>query len=183
MRWLLAAFVAAAMVAPLSSAVSVDPRLFVLHQIDVPPRYQFDEGNSLLISPADVARVPGEAGKTLARSGFVTAFYAPYTNYGPPYWRYVNSAAFVFRQPKGARGYLPLVVKSWFSDRGLRARRVDLGDEAMLYTSSSRKTGSAVVWRHGRVLAFVGCSYMTGHRALALAQARRQQRRIASELR
>ena len=140
MRWLIAALVAATLALP-ASAANVDPRLFVLHQIDVPPRYQFDEDNSLLISPAEVARVPGEAGKTLARSGFVTAFYARYTNYGPPYWRYVNSAAFVFRQPKGAQGYLPVVVKSWISDRGLRARRVDLGDEALLYTSGSRTTG------------------------------------------
>jgi hypothetical protein len=181
MRWLVAALVAAALALP-ASAASVDPRLFVLHQIDVPPRYEFDEDNSLLISPADVARVPGEAGKTLARSGFVTAFYAPYTNYGPPYWRYVNSAAFVFRQPNGARGYLPVVVKSWFSNRRLQARRVDLGDEALLYTSSSRTSGTAVVWRQGRVVAFVGCSHMAEHRALALAQARKQQRRIASEL-
>jgi hypothetical protein len=183
MRWLLALAAAAVLALP-ASAAGVDPRLFVLRQIDVPPRYDFDEDNSLLIpSGARLAGVPDESAKALVRLGFVGGYIARYTNYGPPRWRYVNSVAFVFREAKGARSYLPLMVKSGFAQGGGRARRVNLGDEALLYSSSSRSTGTAIIWRHGRVVAYVSCSQMTEHRALALAQARKQQRRIAAELR
>ncbi len=68
-------------------------------------------------------------------------------------------------------------------NRGLgRARRVQLGDEAWVLTSSRDETGTYVVWRHGRVVSFVSCLQMTQHRTLALAQARKQERRIAAKL-
>jgi hypothetical protein len=155
----------------------------VLHQIDVPARYEFDEDNSLLIPGARLASVADENARVLVRLGFVSGYIARYTNYDPPRWRYVNSVAFVFRQPKGARTYMPLLVKSGSAQVGGRVRRVNLGDEALLYSSSSRSTGTAIVWRQGRVVAYVSCSQMTEHLALALAQARKQQRRIATELR
>jgi hypothetical protein len=40
-----------------------------------------------------------------------------------------------------------------------------------------------VIWREGRVTALVVCQLMNGHRKLALALARTQQRRIAAALR
>ena len=48
----------------------------------------------------------------VARSGRLGGYYARYTNYGSaasPRWRYVNSAADVFRRPDGAAVYLDLV--------------------------------------------------------------------------
>lgn len=183
MRWLVAALVAAAVLALPASAAGVDPRLFALRQVDVPARYVFDEDNSLLIRRALLAGVPDESARALVRYGFVSGYLARYTNYDPPRWRYVNSVAFVFRQPQGARSYMPLLVKSWFAQASGRSRRIDLGDEALLYSSGSRTTGTAVLWRYGRVVAYVSCSQMTEHRALALAHARKQQRRIAAELR
>jgi hypothetical protein len=185
MRSLLFALAAGAVLALPSSAAGVDPRLFVLHQIDVPARYEFDEDNSLLVpgARARLAGLPDESARVLVRLGFVNGYVARYTNYDPPRWRYVNSVAFVFRDAKGARGYMPLLVKSGFAQGSWRSRGIDLGDEALLYSSGSRSTGTAVVWRYGRVVAYVSCSQMTEHRALALAQARKQQRRIAAELR
>ena len=184
MRQILAGLLAASVLAVPASAASVDPRVLVLHQIDVPARYFFDEDNSLLIPTPLVGSLGKEpVYRALRRNGFVSGYFARFVNSGPPRWRYVDSAAFVFRQPQGARGYLPWMVKSGLPQSGGRARPINLGDEALLYASNSREIGTAVIWRHGRVVAYVHCSQMTEHRALALAHARKQQRRIAAALR
>ncbi len=94
---------AAAFVVP-ASAASVDPRLLVLHQIDVPARYFFDEDNSMLMPTPLVASLgKGLCTAALRRRRLLSGYFARYVNSGPPRWRYVDSAAFVFRQPQGAR--------------------------------------------------------------------------------
>jgi hypothetical protein len=80
-------------------------------------------------------------------------------------------------------GYLPSVVKAGFGQLVGRPSSIRLGDEARVYTTGAPDEGTAVVWRHGRVVAFVSCTEMARHRALCLAQARKQQRRIAAALR
>jgi len=183
MRWLLVVVVAAGVLAFPVTAASVDPRRFVLNEVDVPRGYLFDENNSLLVTRAQLTRVPEGESRRLVRLGFQAGYYARYRNSDPPRWRYVASGAFVFLKSTGPRAYMPRLIKSEFVKAGVRARRVGLGDEARLYVSSSREEGSSVVWRSGRVLAWVSCSQMTNHEALALAQARKQQRRVARELR
>ena len=171
---------AAVLASPAGAAL--DPRVFVLSQADVPRGYLFDKDNSLLITRATVDRVPSDKGaQALARAGFVNAYIARYTSYGPSRWSYVNSAAYAFRGPSGAQTYVRWMLKTGLGNIG-RPQRIALGDEAWLYTMSSTDTGTAVLWRHGRVVALVSCMEMTRHRTLALAQARKQQRRIVAQL-
>jgi hypothetical protein len=182
MRWLSAALLAAAVFALPASAARIDPRLLVLHQVDVPARYVFDEDNSLLFTRAMVDSGRDDGARALARAGFVNGYFARYANYGPPHWSYVNSGAYAFRQPKGARTYL-LRMKAEFAKRSVRPQRLGLGDEGWLFmVSTSTDTGTSVLWRHGRVIAWVSCLEMTRHRSLALAQARKQERRIAAQV-
>jgi hypothetical protein len=60
-----------------------------------------------------------------------------------------------------------------------RGHRIQLADEAWLYDDTA-EDGTVVAWRHGRVVAYVSCSEMANHGALALALARKQQRRIVA---
>jgi hypothetical protein len=183
MRLLLGVLLVAAVLA-VPAGAAVDPRVFVLSQADAPRGYLFDKDNSLLMTRAMVDSAPSEKGaQALARAGFVNAYFARYTRYGPPHWSYVNSAAYAFRQPRGAESYMRWMTRTGFGKGSGPPRRIALGDEAWLYTiSSSTDTGTAVLWRHGRVVAMVSCFEMTGHRSLALAQARKQQRRIFAQL-
>ena len=178
MRWFLIAFVGLAFAVP-SSAASVSPKLCVLTQADVPQGYVLDKDNSLPLSKATVDRASNEESRLLRRIGFMGAYLGTYLNTSPPKWRFIHSGAFVFRAADGASE----LVRTWrtkgptpFSGRGERIR---LGDEAWFYKDSA-KSGSAVVWRHGRVVAYVSCTEMANHRALALTLARKQQRRIVA---
>jgi hypothetical protein len=167
----------------LPAAAAVDPRVFVLSQADVPRGYQFDRDNSLLITRAMVDRAPSDKdARALVRAGFVNAYFARYTRYGKPHWSYISSVAYAFRQSTGARGYLGWMRKSASTQGSGRPQRIALGDEAWLFTISSSDTGTAILWRHGRVVAMVSCFEMTRHRSLALAQAGKQERRVAEVL-
>lgn len=179
---IVAATLAMAVASASALAAGVDPRVFVLAQADVPRGYEFDKDNSLLVTRAMVDRAPTDDGaRALARAGLVNGYFARYTNYGGPRWSYVNSAAFAFRQPKGAKSYLLWWMRSIARSAG-PAQRIRLGNEAWLFTASSPDTGTSVLWRHGRVVALVGCLEMRRHRSLALAQARKQERRIAARV-
>ena len=159
----------------------MDPKALVLPQADVPARYLFDPGNSMAIPRSFAVAAKTEGARDLVRAGFVGGYFARYSNTGPPRWRYITSGAYLFRDAVGARKVLPSMVASM--NRGLgRTRRVQLGDEAWVVSSSRDETGTYVIWRHGRVVSFVSCLQMTQHRTLALAQARRQERRIAATL-
>jgi hypothetical protein len=170
-----------------ASAATVDPSRLVLQQRDVPVRYLFDKDNSGTVRKFSRAVVDKDARRLVVRYGLRSASFARYTNDDPPHWKYVDSSAFVFSRARGAKSYL-----AWFDqsvrksgEGGARERRnaLDLGAEGWIYSSRSPATGTTAVWRHGRVVATVGCRQMTGHRALTLALARRQQLRIAAELR
>jgi hypothetical protein len=178
MRWFLVAFVSLAFAVP-SSAASVSPKLYALNQADVPKGYFFDKDNSMLLSKATVDRGSNEESRLLRRIGFMGAYLGTYLNTSPPKWRFIHSGAFVFRAASGARE----LVRTWrtksptpFNGRG---KPIRLGDEAWFY-KESEKSGSAVVWRDGRVVAYVSCTEMVNHRALTLALARKQQARIVA---
>ena len=104
--------------------------------------YQLDEDNSFAIPNAYLAAKP-EGRRMVARSGRSSGYYARYTNYGSaasPRWRYVNSAADVFRRPDGAAVYL-----AWYDPQlrkeltgPVKRTSIDIGPSARVYSSSSR---------------------------------------------
>ena len=120
--------------------------------------------------------------RKLVREGFMGMYVARYMNTGPPRWRFVTSGAYVFRRAAGARSTLVSQFRSPAGGGFGPARRIRLGHEGWVRTSSAIDTGTIVFWRHGRVLAFVVCSHMTRLRALAEELARKQERRMASRL-
>lgn len=182
MRVLLGALVVAAVVPQAAGAASVAPRDLTLFELDAPASYLFDASNSGGFSRADFAGAQtGEAGK-LVRAGFVGLYVARYMNTDPPRYRFVTSGAYLFRGAAGARTTLVSQFRSPAGGGFGPARRIRLGDEGWVRTSTSPGTGTVVFWRHGRVLAFMICSDMTRHRTLAVDLARKQQRRIASRL-
>jgi len=175
MRAVLGAVVIAVVLALPASAASLDPKGLVLHQIDVPTGYLLDESQSLVL--------PGD----FARSGRLTGYYALYRNTSPPYWRTIVSVSHVFRRPEGARTFLRMLDREARreSTGSLERRSVDIGAQGWIYTVRAPDRITVVVWRHGRVVAQVNCSCSktSGKQALALALARKQQRRIAAALR
>ena len=120
--------------------------------------------------------------RIVERAGYVNGYLASYLNVDPPRWHHISSAAFVFRRAEGAKVYLAWFDKQFKEHNAAARRPVDLGDAGWIYVSSSRDRGTGVVWRFGRVVAFVNCEWMIPHRALALSMARKQQRRIAAAL-
>jgi hypothetical protein len=182
MRWLCSALLAAAVFALPAAAATLDPKVLALRELDVPARYFFDKDNSAVLSPALLGRT-AEGRRLVVRSGFVTGYYARYLNSGPPRWRYVKSAAYVFRGAEGAKLYHASIEKSFREQGAVRRGPVEVGDGGSRYFWRSPDVGTHVLWRSGRVVAYVGCEQMTGHRTLALALAQKQQRRITAALR
>ncbi len=110
MRWVVLLVIATAAFALPASAASVSPKVLVLHQIDVPERYDFDKENSSFL-PTDLGPPDAEYDRLVARAGYVNGYAAKYQNSDPPRWRYVTSVAFVFRRAEGAKIYLAWLDK------------------------------------------------------------------------
>ena len=117
-----------------------------------------------------------------ARAGYVNGYLASYLDTDSRLWRHIASAAFVFRQRRGAKLYLDAFDKQFRNHNAVRRSAVGIGDGGWIYVSRSRDSGTHVLWRSGRVVALVLCEWMTPHRALALSMAPRQQRRIVQAL-
>jgi len=186
MRQLALLLISTAAFALPASAANVNPRVFVLSQSDVPAHYEFDKDNSTIL-PSELAAGWAGGRPVVARAGYLNGYVSSYLNVDGPRWHHIASAAFVFRQAKGARLYLAWLDKHTREqtgeyDAGKRST-VDLGDAGWMYVARSRDTGTRVAWRSERVVALVNCEWMSAHRALALAMARKQQRRIADALR
>jgi hypothetical protein len=182
MRTLASLLVAVAAFALPASAASVDPRVFVLRQIDVPAHYEFDTENSLVL-PAELAARNAEGRRVVVRAGYVNGYLASYLNTDSSRWKHIVSVAFVFRRAEGAKMYLAWLDKFTRESNAGQRSPVDIGAGGWMYVSRSRDTGTQVAWRSGRVVALVSCEWMTSHRSLALAMAPKQQRRIAAALR
>ena len=173
-----------AVLAPSAVGARPGPKALVLQASDVPAGYAFDADNSMAYPRGADFGGAAEIGRVLRRTGFAGGYVVRYTNTGPPRWRYINSAAFLFERPGGAERFLSWLDASLRKQRGVRLlrRAVDLGQRGWLYTSGSADVGTAVQWRHGRVVAIVTCQQMTRHRPLALGHAAKQERRIAAAL-
>ena len=178
-RWLTLVVVVGTLAMP-AAAAGVDPRAIVLGQRDVPDQYTLDRDNSLFITRATVAHSSDGAARRLRGVGFVAGYSTRYVNSDPPRWRYVDSAAYLFTEARGAKAFLAYLRSA--AARGVIVGRAELGDEAWLFSSRSVDTGTAMFWRHGRVVAWVSCREMTAHRTLAVGLARKQERRIAARL-
>jgi hypothetical protein len=181
MRLLTLIAVCAAALALPAHAAEVDPQRLVLQEDDVPKGYQLDEDNTLALPNSVLRRARPEMRSIIARSGRVNGQATRYTNYGPPHWRYIVSWVDVFRTPQGAKlyydWYLQLLRRE--GSGSFRPAKPPVGD-AGVEQSGGRKT--AIVWREGRAVAILSCQLMNGHRKLAHALARSQQRRIAAAL-
>ena len=167
MRTLLAALVVAAVVPTTAGAASVAPRDLTLFELDAPARYLFVPSDSGGFSRSDFAAAQTGEARKLVRAGFVGLYVARYMSTDPPRYRFVTSGAYLFRGAAGARSVLASQFRSTAGAGYGPAQRVRLGDEGWVRTSSSPDTGT-VVWRHGRVLAFMICSEMVRHRTLAV---------------
>jgi hypothetical protein len=165
----------AAVLAAGASAAEIDPRALVLHQADVPRSFELDRQSSQLIPNPGTGATP-DFKALVARSGRVTGYYAAYQS-GT---REIVSVAEVFRRPAGARIYF-----KWYEDRlrqqgeGSRTRAA-VGDQGWRYRVRSTPRSTFVLWRDGRVVASVLAQNIGSHRTLAVALARKQDRRIAA---
>ena len=151
-----------------ASAQHLDARKLVLRDAEVPRGYLFEPVSSLALVPTTP-----EGRREAARVGLVGGYYAVFRDTSPPKLRTISSMALVYTTRARARAALG-------GNLGPTSKRVRIGDEAWV-KSSNDATG--VAWREGRIEARVVCEEMAGHRALALALARKQQRRIAASLR
>jgi hypothetical protein len=173
-RALVSAVLVAAVVVPAAGA-DVAPRALVLQRSDLPRGYTTDE-TQVLGNPGPGAT---ESFKELAkRSDRVTGYYAAYVNGS----KQITSVAETFRRPAGAQFYL-----KWYTDKlsreGEGARsRIALGDGGFVYRVRSTRNSTFVLWRDGRVVSSVLCHAMPEHRTLAVALARKQDRRATAAL-
>jgi hypothetical protein len=165
-----------------AAGASNDPRAYVLGQVDVPKGFELSEENSLLLTAGMLVGDTDEASKLLRRAGFQGAYLAGYINAAPPHWKFLHTGAFLFRTAAGARTFVRSTRSFALGPFPARGRRLDLGDEAWTRSTSSPDDATAVVWRYQRIVAYVVCSDMSGHRRVAQALARKQQRRIAATL-
>jgi hypothetical protein len=162
-----------------AQAAGIQPRTLVLQAGDVPPHYVFQQGSS---GPVRSVGAPDE----LVRPGLKGGYYATYwADSGSS--KTIVSAAYVYRSPAGPKAALSALDRTARRNAppSLTRRSVQIGrrGNGWLYTERARDPGTAVAWRFGRVLAVVNCAAPTGHQKLALALARKQQRRMAAALR
>ena len=169
--------IAAAVLPQAAARAGVQPSALVLRATDVPAHYDFDKDNSRPLPKAFMATNPVTR-HLLDRTGYVNGHVVRFLNSDPPRWRYVTSQAFIFRTAAGARVFLASLGNR-LGARAHRRKAVDLGDAGWSYVSASSEPGAVVAWRFGRVVGVVACQEMAGRRALSLALARKQQRRIA----
>jgi hypothetical protein len=164
-------------VAVAATAAGIEPRALVLQEGDLPPHYEFQPGSS------GTVRAVG-APDALVRPGLKGGYYATYWGDSGSS-KTIVSAAYVYRSASGSTAALAAVDRAARRNRppSLARRPVRIGETGWLYTERTRDHGTSIVWRFGRVLAIVNCSAPRGHEKLALALARKQQRRVAAALR
>jgi hypothetical protein len=158
-----------------ASASTVDPKALVLQRADVPGGYRLDE-TQLLGNPGQGATAGFR--DLVRRSGRLTGYYAHYVRGS----REITSVAELFGRAGGAKIYF-----AWYERRlareGEGARsRIAIGDGGWVYRVRSTQNSTFVLWRDGRVVSSVLCHAMKDHRTLAVALARKQDRRETSGL-
>jgi hypothetical protein len=154
---------------------SVQPKALVLQRSDVPRGYSLSN-TQLLGNPGPGAKASFRA--LAKRTGRITGYYADFTHGSNE----ITSVAELFRRPAGARAYF-----AWYEGQ-LKAQgessrsRLTLGDGGWVYRVQSTPDSTFVLWRDGRVVSSVMCHKSTGHRTLAVALARKQDRRASAAL-
>ena len=156
-----------------ASAATVQPKSLVLQRVDVPRGYELDE-TQLLGNPGPGAT---ESFRELAkRSGRITGYYAHFVRGA----KEITSVAELFRGSAGAKVYF-----AWYERRlqsqgeGTRSR-LALGAGGWIYRVHSTRNSTFVLWRDGRTVSSVLTHAMPGHRELAVALARTQDRRASA---
>jgi hypothetical protein len=179
-KLLFVAALLAALVVQVSAAASIDPARLVLRQADVPTGFRVDRQESKVVTTDQDARDYPELRAKYARWGRVTGYQARFKRRTST----LTSRADVLRNHAGARQML-----AWFSHEVTsrsqlypRPSPAAVGDGGVLYDFKVGKESFAiVVWTHRRVFAVVGADGVA--KSLVVALARKQQHRIAAELR
>jgi hypothetical protein len=176
---------AAAILATVASASTVDTRLLVLQETDVPSGFSVDRHSSRYWPNSALARSSPQVRKLLTSSGRMSGYTATYENGTPA----IVSAAHLFRKGGGAHMFYAGEDAQQQALNAERVKRGDhayrhepfaLGDEALLYRSTQTPKVVLVLWRSGRVVGAVTTWGLGRDRTVALAQV--QQRRIAKTL-
>ena len=186
MRVLALLSVGATAVALPASASTVEPKVIVLRQADVPSGYVVD-GRQSLVTPNELLSSPPALRKVVAQSGRVTGYRRVFRYRGSDL-KVINAGVDVFRSPAGAQRML-----SWHDARQRKdnAKRgvirsygresAGIGRRSWVYWSGAPHDYVLVVWTSGRVLGYL-VSWELGKQG-TLTLARTQQRRIAAALR
>ena len=174
----LVAVLASGLLAAGTAAARLAARTLVLQSTEVPAGYELQKGSS-----GDIRAVG--APDVLARPGLVGGYYATYWNTRAGSARTIVSASYVYRSPAGARAALAATEREARRNApaSLAIRQLRIGSGGVLYTAPTKERASAVLWQFDRVLAVLNCGSQLDHETLALALARKQQRRIAAALR
>jgi hypothetical protein len=176
---------AAATLATVASASTVDTRLLVLQRADVPPGFSVDRHASRYWPNAALLRTSPQVRKLLTSSGRTSGYTATYEKGAAA----IVSAAHLFRMGGGAHVFYSAedarqralnAVRIKRGGRAYRQEPVVLGDEALSYRSTQTPKVVLVLWRSGRVVGAVTTWRLGPDRTVALAQV--QQRRIAKTL-
>jgi hypothetical protein len=161
-----------------SAAAAVDPRALVLGPAELPAGFRLDPSDSGVRSNAAVAGGQPARLKLFRRWGRLTGYYGTYEKGAT---KKIEVSSDLFRGADGARSMLRLTMQVWESSStsSQTATRVALGDEGVVYSSSS--DFHLVLWRRGRVVS--GFQGIGLPRSQTLALARAQDRKIAVALR
>ena len=178
-RFLLAALILAAALAPVSAAGTVAPAGLVLRQSDVPAGYLLNRDKSGARSTAvDAVDFP-ELRVKYPRWGRVGGYQSQFDRGNNS----IASRADVFRGRAGAQQ-----MYAWFVEQvsrqgvsHLRSTGLPLGDSGVSYAGKvGGYTFTIAVWRYGWVFSVVAGGGIDKARLLGLARA--QQRRVARAL-
>lgn len=166
-------------VGPALAAKPVDPGRLALRQADLPARFEADRDDTGVRTNEMEAKSNPTFRSKIVEWGRVTGYEAQWDRDSS----FVSSRIDLYRSAFGSIRQLS------YSDaelrkggiKGLRRTRLALGDGGWLYDSPTPGIFVVAIWRHGRVFSGVAATGLTRTQAVALARV--QERRIASELR
>ena len=178
-RLLVLVLVSVGVLAATASAATVDPKLLVLGQADVPAGFRLDR-ESLLTNAKEAAREP-RLGALYKRSGRITGYESAFETVDGGSGPSIESRADLFRQRAGARTYFSAFDHEMklAGIAHLARTRAKIGSQGLVFNGTAVDSDYTLVfWRHGRAVGAVLGLDIGQARTLRLA--RLQERRIAA---
>lgn len=166
-------------VGPALAVERIDPGRLTLRQADLPARFEANRDDSGVRTNEMEAKSDPTFRSKIVEWGRVTGYEAQWDRDSD----FVSSRIDVYRSAFGSTRQLSYSVAELRKSgiKGLRRTRLALGDGGWLYDSPTPGILVVAIWRHGRVFSGVAATGLTRTQAVALARV--QERRIASELR